>query len=292
VAGGAAARPGAHRRRAHPHRLPRSAAGDERSHRPYGPLGRVPGQAPADPARRPARQPAARQGRWGRRVCRWLARRRADRAHPPAHGGLVADSPYRPRAAAPRSGHPARPRHRGMACPRLPAGAGGAAAYARRGAQAGPPRPGSARPGLGPGRGRTPAARAAGACHRYGAARPDPAGRNRQPLQGRGAVPARRGSVAALGRGARARGACRAGPPADDGQPGGRPGRSGDHGRTPPGRGDLGVRPGRAALPPLRYADPAPRPGRRTLRAGHLLVPRLPARAGPGPPGGVSCAAG
>ena len=52
------------------------------------------------------------------------------------------------------------------------------------------------------------------------------------------------------------------------------------------GRADLGVRAGRAALPPVRHPDPGRRAGRRHHRADHLLVPALPVLTAAGRPHG------
>ena len=61
----------------------------------------------------------------------------------------------------------------------------------------------------------------------------------------------------------------------------------GHHGLAAARRGNLGLRPGRAPVPPLRHAGPLGRPGPRPRGPGHLLVPELPVlislrHAGPG----------
>ena len=71
-------------------------------------------------------------------------------------------------------------------------------------------------------------------------------------------------------------GAGRAGPAAAGREQGAD--RPGHHGQPGPRRGDLGLRPGRPAVPPLRHADPQGRPGTGGPGAGHVLVPGLPAR--------------
>ena len=54
-------------------------------------------------------------------------------------------------------------------------------------------------------------------------------------------------------------------------------------GELEPGASALGVRAGRAALPPLRHPHPRRRAGRRRVRAGGLLVPDVPAGPGAAP---------
>ena len=54
------------------------------------------------------------------------------------------------------------------------------------------------------------------------------------------------------------------------------------HRRHPPRPHQLGRRPHRQALPPLRHPHPQGRPAQLRRRPGHLLVPHLPAGAGTG----------
>ena len=144
---------------------------------------------------------------------------------------------------------------------RLPAAGGRAAAARPRGRRGRPPRPGPARAGLGPRRGGTPARRRPGPRDRPGAARPAQPGRDRQPLQGRGLLPAGRLPVDAGPRG-RPPGGRRPGPPAAHGQQGA-PG-AGDHRRPAARRRDTGCtsRAGQP-VPALRDAGPV-RPSRAT----------------------------
>jgi endonuclease-8 len=59
-----------------------------------------------------------------------------------------------------------------------------------------------------------------------------------------------------------------------------------------PGRGPLGLRAGRPAVPPVRHPDRVGRAGREAVRPAVVLVPALPGGTGTGSvPGAVPCAA-
>ncbi|CAA9352395.1 MAG: Formamidopyrimidine-DNA glycosylase, partial [uncultured Frankineae bacterium] len=207
-------------------------------------------------------------------------RRRADPAHPLRDGRVLAGR---------RSGQGAarRPRRRGAGGAAHRRADGVRAAHAGRGAgpddRRGPgaraSRPGPAGAGLGRGRGGAPAVRGPRPAAGGGPARPAEPRRDRQPLGRRDLLPARRLAVDPGARGGPAgRGAAR--PPDDAPLP--RAPRSGHDRRHPSGQDALGLRPGRAPVPPVR--DPGGVPGQRdgtAVRPRDLVVPALPAGALP-----------
>ena len=233
------------------HRLPRPPLRHRRPQRSGRPRGGRPRQAPAA-----------------------ADRRRHHPAHPLQDGGRLAPVPATGTLARPSLPGPGRAPHRPVGRGRVPARHLRAAPHRERARGRRPPRPRRPRPRLGPGRGPPPPPRRPRPGHRHRPARPAHHRRPRQHLQVRGLLPVRRRPLDP-GRPGRWVGSHGRPPQAPDGgQPHHR--QPDHHRRHPPRPHQLGRRPHRQALPPLRHPHPQGRPAQLRRRPGHLLVPHLP----------------